>query len=407
MRKRFLLPVILAASCMCACEGNMVVFPIAEPSGNVSEVSLSETSLSLSVGLSSSLTAFIESDEEVEVTWINGNSNIISLLGDGESASVTGLATGETFVTAIAGNRSASCKVTVGGGSSSGGSGGQIVVNSISLNHTTKTIDVDEEAEIIATVNHNGNQTPTVAWSVANDAIVSIVPSNNKVTVRGKAEGTTRVTASAGGSAAYCDVTVEGASVTFSIRLSQNNLSLKEGASATLTATTKPNDALVVWRSNNEGVATVSQSGVVSAIKAGTAVISATITSGDDSRTAECNVSVTSNAEQDDYAQKVSAWSQPGHIYFHYLRNTDTNYDKWALWLWNSYPVDDEGLLYGANPTGYDLKNVTPHTIGWMSKGQCGETGTEPYADEYGRVIDVNLAEDEETLIGGKSGHLE
>ena len=404
MRKRFLLPVILAASCMCACEGNMVVFPIAEPAGNVSEVSLSETSLSLSVGLSSSLTAFIESDEEVEVTWINGNSNIISLLGDGESASVTGLATGETFVTAIAGNRSASCKVTVGGGSSSGGSGGQIVVNSISLNHTTKTIDVDEEAEIIATVNHNGNQTPTVAWSVANDAIVSIVPSNNKVTVRGKAEGTTRVTASAGGSAAYCDVTVEGTSVTFSIRLSQNNLSLKEGASATLTATTKPNDALVVWRSNNEGVATVSQSGVVSAIKAGTAVISATITQGDDSRTAQCNVSVTTDAGQDDYAQKVSAWSQPGHIYFHYLRNTDTNYDKWALWLWNSYPVDDEGLLYGANPTGYDLKNVTPHTIGWMSKGQCGETGTEPYADEYGRVIDVNLAEDEETLIGGKSG---
>ena len=405
MRKRFLLPVVLSAACMCACEANMVFLPTTEPAGNVTEVSLSDTSLSLSVGLSANLTAFIESNEEVEVTWVNGNPNVISLLGDAENASVTGLATGEAFVTAIAGSKSASCKITVGGSGSSSGGNGQVVINSISLNHTSKTIDIDETAELIATIDHTGNQTPVVDWSVANNTIVSIIPSNNRATVRGLAEGTTRVTASAGGSAAYCDFTVEGASVTFSIRLSNNSLSLKEGASATLTATTKPENATVVWRSNNEGVATVSQSGVVNALKAGTAVISATITQGDDSRTAECNVSVTSNAEQDDYAAKVSAWSKPGHIYFHYLRNTDQNYDKWALWLWNSYPVDDEGLLYGANPTGYDLKNVTPHTIGWMKKGECGETGTDAYSDEYGRVIDVNLAESEDTLIGGKTGN--
>ena len=405
MRKRFLLPVVLSAACMCACEANMVFLPTTEPAGNVTEVSLSDTSLSLSVGLSANLTAFIESNEEVEVTWVNGNPNVISLLGDAENASVTGLATGEAFVTAIAGSKSASCKITVGGSGSSSGGNGQVVINSISLNHTSKTIDINETAELIATIDHTGNQTPVVDWSVANNTIVSIIPSNNRATVRGLAEGTTRVTASAGGSAAYCDFTVEGASVTFSIRLSNNSLSLKEGASATLTATTKPENATVVWRSNNEGVVTVSQSGVVNALKAGTAVISATITQGDDSRTAECNVSVTSNAEQDDYAAKVSAWSKPGHIYFHYLRNTDQNYDKWALWLWNSYPVDDEGLLYGANPTGYDLKNVTPHTIGWMKKGECGETGTDAYSDEYGRVIDVNLAESEDTLIGGKTGN--
>lgn len=324
MRKRFLLPVVISAACMCACEANMVLLPATEITGNVTEVSLSETSLSLSVGLTANLTAFIEADENVEVTWINGNPNVISLLGSEESASVTALATGETFVTAIAGSKSASCKVTVGGGSSSGGgSGSQVVVNSISLNHITKTIDIDEEAEIIATVNHTGNETPVVAWSVANDSIVSIIPTNNKVTVKGKAEGTTRVTAAAGGSAAYCDVTVEGASVTFSIRLSNNTLSLKEGGNATLTAITKPENANVVWRSNNDGVATVSQSGLVSAIKPGTAVISASITQGDEVKSAECNVTVTSNAEQDDYAAKVAAWSKPGHIYFHYLRNTD------------------------------------------------------------------------------------
>ncbi|MBR0194130.1 MAG: Ig-like domain-containing protein [Bacilli bacterium] len=400
MRKRFLFPIVLSAACMCACQANMVEFPTKEPAGNVSEVTLSSTSVSLSIGLSTSLTAFIESEDDAEVTWVNGNPNIISLLGDEETASITALATGETFVTAIAGSKSASCKVTVSKGSS-----GPVVVNSISLNRNSMTIDSGTSAELIATVNFTGNQTPVVDWSVANSSIVSIIKSNNRATIKGEAEGTTRVTASCGGSAAYCDVTVEGASVTFSIRLSKDSLSLKEGGSATLSATTKPADATVVWKSSDEGVAKVSQSGVVTASKAGTAVISASITNEGQTISATCNVSVTSNAEQDDYAKKVSAWSKPGHIYFHYLRNTDQNYDRWALWLWNSYPVDDEGLLYGANPSGYDLKNVAPHTIGWMSKGECGETGTEPYADEYGRIIDVNLAESEETLIGGKTGN--
>ena len=399
MRKTTLIPIILATLCMCACNANMVDI---EPTNkySVSELSLSNSTLSLSVGHSATINAFVEANESIDVTWVNTNPNIISVLGNGESASVTALSTGVAYVSAVAGDKTSSCKVTVTGN----GGGGQVVVQSISLNATAKTIDVGEEAEVIATVQHTGSETPVVTWSVANDEIASIVPSNNKVTIKGKSEGTTRVTASAGGSAAYCDVTVEGESVTFSIRLSTNTLSIKEGATSTLTATTKPVDATVVWRSNNDGVATVSQSGVVTGIKAGTAVISATITQDGESKTAECNVNVTSNAEEDDYAKKISAWSKPGHIYFHYLRNTDTNYDKWALWFWNSYPVDDEGMLYGANPNAYDLKGVTPHTIGWMTKGECGETGTEAYSDQYGRVIDVNLAEDESTLIGGKSG---
>ena len=400
MRKRFLFPIILSAACMCACQASMVDFPVKEPEGNVSEVSLSSTSISLSIGLSASLTAFIEGEDSAEVTWVNGNPNIISLLGDGETASITGLATGVTFVTAIAGSKSASCKVTISKGSS-----GPVVVNSISLSRNSMTIDQGASAEIIAAVNYTGNQAPVVDWTVANDQIVSMIKTNNKVTVKGESEGTTRVTASCGGSAAYCDVTVESASVEFSIRLSNDSLTLKEGGSATLTASTKPANASVLWKSLDENVAKVSQSGVVSAQKAGTTKIQASITKDSVTKSAECTVSVTSNAEQDDYAKKVSAWSKPGHIYFHYLRNTDTNYDRWALWLWNSYPVDDEGLLYGANPDGYDLKNVSPHTTGWMRKSECGETGNDAYLDEYGRIIDVDLAESEDTLIGGKTGH--
>ncbi len=400
MRKFKVLPIILASLCMCACDPGVVVIDPSTTVQGVTDLSLSDSTLSLTVGLTSTITAFVEAENPIDVTWVNQNPNIISVLGDGESASITGLAVGSATVSASCGNKCAVCKVTVSGN----GGGGQVVVNSITLSAAEKTIDVGEEVEISATVDHTGNDTPVVSWSVANDSIVSLVPTDNKVKILGKAEGVTRVTASAGGCAAYCDVTVEGESVTFSIRLSSESLTLKEGATSTLTATTKPADASVVWRTSNEGVAKVSQSGVVTGVKAGTAVISATITQDDEIKTATCNVSVTSNAEEDDYAKKVSAWSEPGHIYFHYLRNSDQDYNRWALWFWNSYPVDDEGMLYGANPNGYDLKNVTPHTIGWMTKGECGETGNEPYIDQYGQIIDVDLTEDESTLIGGKSG---
>lgn len=78
-----------------------------------------------------------------------------------------------------------------------------------------------------------------------------------------------------------------------SITLNQTSASLKKGATLTLTATVAPSDAAnksVTWSSGNTSVATVSTSGVVTAVGEGTAVI--TVKTADGGKTATCTVAV-------------------------------------------------------------------------------------------------------------------
>lgn len=78
-----------------------------------------------------------------------------------------------------------------------------------------------------------------------------------------------------------------------SITLNQTTASLKKGETLTLTATIAPSDAAnksVTWSSSNNSVATVTTSGVVTAIGEGTAVI--TVKTADGGKTASCTVAV-------------------------------------------------------------------------------------------------------------------
>lgn len=75
------------------------------------------------------------------------------------------------------------------------------------------------------------------------------------------------------------------------VTLNKTSLSLNTGYDETLTATITPANTgkTVVWSSNDESIATVNQNGKVTAIKAGSTAIKATV----DSFTAICNVEVT------------------------------------------------------------------------------------------------------------------
>ncbi len=88
-------------------------------------------------------------------------------------------------------------------------------------------------------------------------------------------------------------VSVTDPNVVTGVSLDKTTLELGTGASATLTATVSPVSAAnknVTWSSSNTAVATVSSSGVVKGVKAGTAVITARTVSG--SKTATCTVNV-------------------------------------------------------------------------------------------------------------------
>ena len=82
------------------------------------------------------------------------------------------------------------------------------------------------------------------------------------------------------------------------VGVAPSSLTLEEGETATLVATVTPNTATnkaVAWSSSAEGVATVSDEGVVTAVAAGTATITATTESG--SFTDTCSVTVTEASE--------------------------------------------------------------------------------------------------------------
>ena len=94
------------------------------------------------------------------------------------------------------------------------------------------------------------------------------------------------------------DVSVE------SVSLDKTTLELTEGSTETLTATITPNNATnqnVTWESSNPSVATVDESGKVTAIAPGTAIITATTADG--GKTATCSVTVT---EQPSYSITAS-----------------------------------------------------------------------------------------------------
>ncbi|WP_296020978.1 Ig-like domain-containing protein [uncultured Treponema sp.] len=90
------------------------------------------------------------------------------------------------------------------------------------------------------------------------------------------------------------DVSVTGVS------LDKTSAELEVGGSLTLTATVAPDDAAnknVSWKSDKEEVATV-KDGSVTAVAAGSAVI--TVTTEDGGKTATCNITVTENTSEDD-----------------------------------------------------------------------------------------------------------
>ncbi len=86
---------------------------------------------------------------------------------------------------------------------------------------------------------------------------------------------------------------VQGEDPVESVALDKESLTLTEGDSETLTATVTPvtaADKSVTWTSSDETVATVDQTGKVTAVKEGTATI--TVTTTDGGKTAACEVTV-------------------------------------------------------------------------------------------------------------------
>ena len=242
----------------------------------VESVTLNQTTASLRVGQTVTLTATVQPEDATDktVTWSSSNEAVATVDAEGK---VTAMALGEAVITATCGDVSATCAVTVVA----------TPVESVTLNQTTASLRVGQTVTLTATVQPEDATDKTVTWSSSNEAVAT-VDAEGKVTAMALGEAV--ITASCGDASATCAVTVIPTPAE-SVTLSQTTASLKVGQTVTLTATVMPEDATdkaVTWTSSNEAVATVDANGKVTAKALGKAVITAK--SGDVSAT--CTVTV-------------------------------------------------------------------------------------------------------------------
>ncbi|MDE6631411.1 MAG: Ig-like domain-containing protein, partial [Muribaculaceae bacterium] len=165
-------------------------------------------------------------------------------------------------------------------------------VTGITLSNTKLSLTEGETATLTATIAPENATDKTVTWTSSDTSVATV---SDKGVVTAVKAGTATITAtSANGKTANCTVTVAANIISVeSVAISKTELSLTEGDTANLTATIAPENATdksVTWTSSDEAVATVSADGVVSAVKAGTATITAASSNG---KTATCTVTVT------------------------------------------------------------------------------------------------------------------
>lgn len=151
-----------------------------------------------------------------------------------------------------------------------------VKVTGVLVNPTSLSLVEGETGVLVATVSPKDADNQTVIWLSEDGSIATV--NNGKVTAL-KA-GSTMITAKSddGGFTAFCSVTVAPKTIEVtSISLSKTELTLTEGDSETITATVKPDNATdktVTWSSSNTAVAIVEE-GNVTAVKEGTAIITA------------------------------------------------------------------------------------------------------------------------------------
>ena len=237
----------------------------------VESVTLDKNSLELKAGNNATLTATVnpEGATNKDVTWTSDNPEVAAV----EGGTVTAKAEGTAIITAKAGDKTATCTVTV--------AKADVEVESVTLDKNSLDLKTGDNTTLTATVNPESATNKDVTWTSDKPEIAAVEGG----TVTAKAEGTATITVTTidGGKTATCKVTVTPKTVPVSSIQVQGVASIYVGDTAKLTATITPDGAsnkAVTWDSQNKDIATVDQQGNVKALKAGTATITATAQDG-------------------------------------------------------------------------------------------------------------------------------
>ena len=245
---------------------------VSEATVAVTGVQLNKTATSLLVGGNETLVATIlpENATNKKVTWKSSDAAVATVDANGK---VTAVKAGEATITVTTedGAKTATCKVTV--------SDKEVNVSGVTLNKTALTLNIGASETLTATVAPADATNKKVTWK-SDKSEIATVDAAGKVTAVAAGEATITVTTEDGGKTATCKVTVKPKLVS---EITLADLALYVGESKAVTATVKPDDATnkeLTWKSSDESIATVDNTGKVTGKKIGTATITATARDG-------------------------------------------------------------------------------------------------------------------------------
>lgn len=198
------------------------------------------------------------------VTWKSSNTKIATITKEGI---VQGLVGGVAIITCTTadGGYTATCVVTV-----------RESISTIKLNYENYSIGLKKTVKLTATVSTETATNQKVMWSSSNDKVATV---NQKGKVTGVSVGYAIITATAlDGSDVEATCEIRVVTPVTSLVVNKPYLAMLVGDTRTVKATIRPTNATykkAKWSSSDEKVALVDDDGVVTALKAGTAIITA------------------------------------------------------------------------------------------------------------------------------------
>lgn len=199
------------------------------------------------------------------------------------TARVTGVSNGNAKITVSTGNGyKAECIVTV-----------ETKIIGITVSPNETEVEVGSTVTLTATKKPSIGSTEGLVWSSSNNRVAKV---NDDGVVTGIAQGTVTITIKSSSGLVKTKAKVTVVQSPTGITLDKNKVALDMSGTKTtkLNATIQPSNANrntgITWNSSNTGVATVDQSGNVTAKANGTTTITATTQNG---KSASCTVTVT------------------------------------------------------------------------------------------------------------------
>ena len=251
----------------------------------------------------------------------------------------------------------------------------------LSFERTELELNVGDVYSLEAIVSPSDAEGYMLQWESSDEAVASVSDDGEVTAV---SAGTADITVSSGEISATCAVTVKEPVISVeSVSLDVQQLELNIGETYTLQATVLPENATdkgIKWSSDDSEIATVDESGLVTAVSLGETVI--TVITDDGSKTASCMLTV---------SQKIN-----GHEYVDLGLGV-----KWATcnvgaekpsdygdyYAWGEIETKDDYSPETSSTTGKEISDFSRNPEYDVAAAKWGGTWRMPTADEFTELI--------------------